>query len=186
MVKSLMTMGCVAFVGIALGYYLAPAHSDPVQRGDYLVKALGCASCHTPILGTDEQALAGHPEGEVYPSWSPDFQARNISMVAGTSGTAFAGPWGVSFAANLTPDDETGLGTWTEDMFFRALRTGKHRGEPQGRKLYPPMTMTAGVLMHGAPVASDEDLKAIWAYLRQLPPFRNRVPAPLPLPEGRS
>jgi hypothetical protein len=59
-------------------------------------------------------------------------------MVVGTSGTAFAGPWGVSFAANLTPDLETGLGTWTEDMFVRALRTGTHRGEPQGRKLYPP------------------------------------------------
>ena len=51
--------------------------------------------------------------------------------------TAFAGPWGVSFTANLTPDDETGLGKWTAETFIAALRTGRHEGK--GRPILPPM-----------------------------------------------
>ena len=51
--------------------------------------------------------------------------------------TAFAGPWGVSFTANLTPDKETGLGKWTEEMFIATMRTGRHQGK--GRPMLPPM-----------------------------------------------
>ena len=51
--------------------------------------------------------------------------------------TAWAGPWGVSFTANLTPDKETGLGDWTEEQFIATMRTGKHQGK--GRPVLPPM-----------------------------------------------
>jgi hypothetical protein len=81
----------------------------------------------------------------------------------------------VSFTANLTPDPETGLGRWTDDMFIQTLRTGRHQGK--GRLILPPMP----VKMIGS--ATDEDLKAIFAYLQSLPPVSNRVPAPIDPPE---
>jgi mono/diheme cytochrome c family protein len=91
--------------------------------------------------------------------------------------TAFAGPWGVSFAANLTPDKETGLGAWTEEMFIATMRTQRHQGK--GRALLPPMpaSMIANL--------NDEDLKALFAYLQSLTPVRNRVPTPVDPPEAQ-
>jgi hypothetical protein len=86
--------------------------------------------------------------------------------------TAWSGPWGVSFAANLTPDQNTGLGTWTEDMFVKAIRTGKHMGV--SRPILPPMPWQDIAAM------SDGDLKAIYAYLRSIPPIVNHVPDPIP------
>ncbi len=85
--------------------------------------------------------------------------------------TAFAGPWGVSFTANLTPDLETGLGGWTADTFIAALRTGRHEGK--GRPILPPMPYRM------IRTLTDEDLSSIFAYLQSLPPIRNRVPAPV-------
>ena len=94
---------------------------------------------------------------------------------ATSTNTAFAGPWGVSFTANLTPDRETGLGNWTEQMFITAIRTGRHEGK--GRPILPPMPW---------PMLSnlnDDDLRGIFAYLQSLKPVRNRVPAPIDPPE---
>ena len=85
--------------------------------------------------------------------------------------TAFSGPWGVSYSANLTPDDETGLGKWTEKTFIDALRTGKHLGK--GRPILPPMPW------QGIGTATDSDLKAIYAYLRSIKPLKNAVPDPI-------
>jgi hypothetical protein len=93
-------------------------------------------------------------------------------MTAAATGTAFAGPWGVSFTANLTPDQNTGLGIWTEDMFIRTLRTGRHMGA--SREILPPMPWFNYGQM------SDEDLKAVYAFLRTIRPIHNRVPEPLP------
>ena len=86
--------------------------------------------------------------------------------------TAWAGPWGVSFTANLTPDDETGLGTWTEQNFVDTIRTGKKMGK--GRALLPPMPV------EGINNYTDDELKAIFAYLRSLPAIKNPVPEPIP------
>ena len=85
--------------------------------------------------------------------------------------TAFAGPWGTSFTANLTPDPETGLGRWTEKTFIDTMRTGRHLGH--GRPILPPMPV------NWIGQATDEDLKAIFAYLRTIPPVKNRVPQPI-------
>ena len=98
-------------------------------------------------------------------------------MVGAVTNTAFAGPWGVSFTANLTPDVETGLGAWTEEMFIATMRTGRHQGK--GRPLLPPMPYpSVGGL-------NDQDIKSVFAYLRSSPPVRNRVPAPIDPPEGQ-
>ena len=85
--------------------------------------------------------------------------------------TGAVGPWGASFAANLTPDNETGIGTWQPEMFINAMRSGKHLGA--GRPILPPMPwQSIGQL-------SDEDLKAIFTYLKTLTPVKNKVPQPL-------
>ena len=92
-------------------------------------------------------------------------------MTAAATNTAWAGPWGVSFTANLTPD-ETGLGKWTERNFMEAIRTGKHMG--RGRPILPPMPVMVYRNL------TDEDLKSVYAYLRTIPAIHNRVPEPLP------
>ncbi len=88
--------------------------------------------------------------------------------------TAWAGPWGVSYSANLTPDENTGIGSWSEETFVGALRTGRHMGV--SRPILPPMPWGAFRNL------IDEDLRSIYAYLRTVPPVRNRVPEPLPPP----
>jgi hypothetical protein len=86
--------------------------------------------------------------------------------------TAFVGPWGVSFAANLT-SDETGIGNWTEAQFFKAIREGKYKGMDNTRPLLPPMPWN----MYRN--ATDDDLRAIFTYLKSTAPVENRVPAPI-------
>jgi hypothetical protein len=84
--------------------------------------------------------------------------------------TAFAGPWGVSYAINLTSDKVTGIGSgvWSEGVFVKAMRTGRHFGV--ARPILPPMPW------QNLAQATDEDLKAIFAFLKSTPPVRNRVP----------
>lgn len=91
--------------------------------------------------------------------------------------TAFAGPWGVSFAANLTPDPDTGLGKWTEEMFIATMKTGRHQGK--GRQVLPPMPV------ENLAALSDQDIKDLFAYLQSLAPVRNRVQAPIDPPEAQ-
>jgi len=152
-----------------------------VQRGKYLVTVSGCHDCHSPKLQGPlplpdmSRALSGHPEGAPYPTWSPgDLQQRHAIALMDPMSTAFGGPWGVSFAVNLTPDKETGIGEWTEQAFIQAMRTGKHKGQPNGRDILPPMPW------YNLNKMTDDDLKAIWAYLQTIPPIKNRVPLPIP------
>ena len=88
--------------------------------------------------------------------------------------TASIGVWGVSFAGNLT-SDATGIGNWTEENFLRAIRHGKLKGLQNGRDILPPMPWQVYKNM------KDEDLKAIFAYLKTTKPVENIVPAPRPL-----
>ena len=153
-----------------------------VERGAYLVTMMGCNDCHTPWkMGAQgpepdmTRALTGHPQDMVMPP-PPPASGPWLWHGAATN-TAFAGPWGVSFTANLTPDPETGLGKWTEAMFIATMRTARHQGK--GRPILPPMP----VKMIGK--ANDEDLKSIFAYLQSLAPVKNRVPAPIDPPEAK-
>jgi len=153
-----------------------------VERGKYLVSMIGCSDCHTPFkMGPKgpepdmERFLSGHPE-QIGPLEAPKPSGLWLMATAATN-TAFAGPWGVSYTANLTPDQNTGLGIWTEEMFLKAIRTGRHMGV--SREILPPMPWPS------FRNATDEDLKSIYAYLRSIKPVVNHVPdaqlAPAPV-----
>lgn len=160
----------------------APA-VDLVERGQYLVTVAGCNDCHTPFkLGPNgpepdmTRMLAGHPQDLQMPA-APAAQGPWMWTGAATN-TAFAGPWGVSYASNLTPEPNSGIGIWTEDLFIKALRTGRHWG--QARPILPPMPWQNYSRM------TEEDLKAIYAYLRTIPPVANSVPESVPAPPPQS
>lgn len=152
----------------------------PVERGKMLVVGGLCHDCHTPKKfgpkGPEpdmDKMLSGHPETiKIAAPYKP---AAGSPWTAATNDhlTAWSGPWGVSFTANLMPDTLTGLrsGVWTEALFIKALRTGKHMGT--ARDILPPMPWQfIGEL-------SDDDLKAMWAYLGTIPAIRNHVPDPI-------
>lgn len=154
--------------------------ASPVERGEYMVTVMGCNDCHTPhTMGPNgpepdmSRMLSGHPESA---QLSPPPQFSNDWMLIGsTNFTAFYGPWGTSYAANLTPDENTGIGIWDEQMFIDTLRNGRHMA--QGRPILPPMPWNWYANL------TDDDLKAVYAYLRSIPAVSNRVPDPVPPPE---
>jgi cytochrome c553 len=176
-----LTAGAVTQPTAAADAATSPlAHDARVARGKYLVNIMACHDCHTPHVagpngvGPDmSRALTGHPADMTMPP-PPKPSGPWIWMGAGTN-TAFAGPWGVSFTANLTPDPETGLGRWTAETFIKTMRTGRHEGK--GRPLLPPMPFTVVANL------TDDDMRALFAYLQSLKPVRNRVPAPIDPPE---
>ena len=149
------------------------ASASTIQRGEYLVKIMGCNDCHTPWkMGPQgpepdmERFLSGHPE-QIGPL--PNAKAAEPFVWSGFgTNTAYSGPWGVSYAFNLTPEQNTGLGIWTEEMFVKTIKTGRHMGT--SRPINPPMPWPA------YRNATDEDLKAVYAYLRTIKPIVNHVP----------
>lgn len=156
------------------------ARAAQVARGEYLVNAMSCHDCHTPWTEGPNgpapdmsRALTGHPADLVMPP-PAKLEGPWVWSAAGTN-TAFAGPWGVSFTANLTPDPETGLGRWTAETFIATMKTGRHEGK--GRPLLPPMPYFSVAAL------TDDDMRAVFAYLQSLPPVHNRVPAPIDPPE---
>jgi cytochrome c553 len=146
----------------------APRSSERIKRGAYLVAIAGCEDCHSPKIDAQgnfdpKRTLAGRPI-----TTAPPLQAEGEIRVS-LDLTAWAGPWGNSYAANLTPDKETGIGArYTEAAFLKTLRSGK---KPEGEDLLPPMPWTAYRHM------TDEDLKAVYAYLTSLKPVNNFVRA---------
>ncbi len=182
-VKSVVTLLALASVAILASATLTLAQSKSsgqskvaakrIEHGKYLVTIMYCNDCHTPFkMGPNgpepdmSRMLSGHPEGMKLPPPPKPSGPWVISFI-GTN-TAFAGPWGISYPANLTPDQNTGIGIWTEDMFLKALKTGKHMGT--SRPIQPPMPW------QWIGKATDEDLKAIFAYLKSIPPISNHVP----------
>lgn len=159
--------------------------ADMAARGKYLVLAGGCNDCHSPKVflpdGTPlpdtTRLLSGHPSGAPLPAIDTAALHPGNWVLGAPDLTAWVGPWGMSFTANLTPDAETGLGNWTEEMFVDAMRKGKHMGLDASRPILPPMPWYyVGQLQ-------DDDLRAIFAYLQSLPPISNKVPDPLSPPE---
>jgi mono/diheme cytochrome c family protein len=154
------------------------AANEQVKRGEYLVTIGLCNDCHTPLMmgpGGPEpdmsRMLSGHPQ-DIAVTAPATVAEPWIGGISSTL-TAWSGPWGVSFTANLTPDPETGvLRDFTEEQFIQTMRTGRHQG--QGRQILPPMPWPYIGKM------TDEDLKAVFAYLRQIPAVTNKVPDPIP------
>jgi mono/diheme cytochrome c family protein len=153
-----------------------------IARGEYLVNTMGCHDCHTPMAMTAEgpkpdiaRALTGHPEALVMPP-APALPPGPWAWVGAATNTAFAGPWGVSFTANLTPDKETGLGNWTVDQFIETMKTGRSMGK--GRPIMPPMPYFVVAKL------TDSDIRSLFAYLQSLKPVKNKVPMPREPKEG--
>ena len=163
-------------VGRGTPEYLAPfivpvtkAGDPQVERGRYLVTLGVCHDCHTP-KGADgrpqmDRLMSGHPED------APPAPAIPGVITACLTATCFTGPWGTSFARNLTPDSATGIGTWTAAYFIKVLRTGMRGNGAPLRPLMP---------WEWYRQLTDDDLQAIFAYLRTLPPISNAVPEDLP------
>jgi mono/diheme cytochrome c family protein len=154
-----------------------------IERGKMLVIGGGCHDCHTPKKFTDkgpefdyDRALSGHPQDVKIDAPFKQDPKSPWSTHANDHLTAWSGAWGVSFAANITGDMNTGIGIWTEKMFMDAMRTGKHMGT--SRQILPPMPWN----FYGQ--LSDDDLKALLAYLKSTKPIANRVPVPLG-PDGK-
>jgi mono/diheme cytochrome c family protein len=126
------------------------ATRDQVLQGRYFVTSSGCIDCHN--RGVDD------PND---PLWLAGF-------TEGTAGQPFMiGPF-KTYAANLTPDEETGLGSWSAEDIFNALRNGKNI---EDRFLAPPMPWPVTRNL------TDDDLWSIVAYLRSIEPVNNAVPA---------
>ena len=153
--------------------------AEQLARGKYMVTIGGCHDCHTPWIiqpdgkpGPDmSRALSGHPMQ--FPiTENVKLAGDRFTVAIAPTNTAYSGPWGTSFAANLTPDELTGTGIWTFDIFKNTIRNGRHWGV--GRPLNPPMPWFNYREM------TDEDLLAVYTYLRSLKPVYNEVPEPLP------
>jgi hypothetical protein len=185
MAAALLLMGGAALASACAGQPEPLAEEAPTvsggvsaARGEYLVSIAGCHDCHTPwkmgAMGPEPdmtRPLSGHPAEVIMPP-PPDMPMTGLWLWAGSAtNTAFAGPWGVSYAFNLTPDQNTGLGIWTEDMFVNAIRTGRHMGT--ARPILPPMPWPVYNNM------TDDDLKSVFAYLKSIPAISNRVPDPV-------
>lgn len=149
-----------------------------VERGKYLVSISGCNDCHSPKMMTAQgpvpdpaKILSGHPSDE---KTAPFDTVTTKGWLLFSMGlTSAKGPWGTSFAANLTPD-ETGIGNWSEENFLNAFQKGDFKGMPGGRKLLPPMPWQEFANM------TRVDARSVFMYLKSLPPVKNIVPNALP------
>ena len=155
------------------------SQEEMIALGKYIVSTGGCDDCHTPKIFTENgpefdttRLLSGFPEGEVLPSLDMDMIGPDKWIATEKHLGAWVGPWGISYAANLTPDTATGLGIVTEEMFIKTLREGKLKG--MMRPLLPPMPWQ----VYG--MKTDQDLKAMYAYFQSLKPIHNEVPQPVP------
>lgn len=154
--------------------------STRVKEGKRLVTTLGCNDCHSPKKMTEfgpvpneALLLSGHPHQNPLSDYDSDIPNSGKWILFSGSGTAAVGPWGTSFASNLTPH-ETGLGNWSLEQFTKAMREGKSKGLENGRTLLPPMPWV------GYASLTDEELSAMFDYLQSLEPIDNLVPQPLP------
>lgn len=160
--------------------HIAAAHTETiskdslVKRGAYLVTIMGCNDCHSPKkMGPQgpypdpDRLLSGHPAD--MPVAKFDESTSKNWILFNQMLTSYVGPWGVSFSANIS-SDSTGIGGWSEKQFFKAIREGKYLGLDNSRPLLPPMPWEQ------YRNASDDDLRAIFAYLKSTKPIKNVVP----------
>jgi hypothetical protein len=168
-----LACGALTFIGAACAFNSSqetiPAdweQTSYIERGNYLVNYLGhCAGCHTPL------APNGESDMNLYLSGVPSKYAGTKvgrSQVAG-----FPGPRGARFyAKNLTPDPETGLGRWSEEQFVQTFKNGvrsdgtKYAVSPMEWNIYANM--------------KEEDVRAMYRYLRTIKAIPNKVPANIP------
>lgn len=156
------------------------SHAELINKGKYLVSAF-CHDCHSPKKFTpagpvldSSKLLSGHPSGGPLPPIDKTTLQPGSWMLIAPDLTSFAGPWGISYTANITSDSATGIGAWSVAEFIGTMRTGKHLGQAGGRAVLPPMPW------QGIGQYTDEDLQAIYTYLQSTSPVSNKVNAPTP------
>ncbi|GGK33843.1 hypothetical protein GCM10007962_30360 [Yeosuana aromativorans] len=171
---ALLLIGCNNSNEEKKNYQNKVSIQDQIERGKKLVNVIGCNDCHSPKIMTERgpipdpsRLLSGHDANEALPPLNPESVKGYVLF--NMNSTATIGPWGTSFAGNLTPD-ATGIGTWSEEQFLKAMKQGKFKGLDGSRQLLPPMPWPAYSQM------PDEDLKAIFAYLKSIKPVENIVP----------
>jgi mono/diheme cytochrome c family protein len=167
-----------------------PAITEPavsIERGQHLVTAGACHDCHSPKIMTpfgpkvdSSRILSGHPADSPMPVIDTNALKPGYWIHFSPDLTAFVGPWGMSYSANLTADSATGIGAWNESNFVGAIRKGKHMGFDKGRPISPPMPWDNYNNL------SDDDLKSIFAYLKSTAPVSNRVHQPFTPDEVRA
>lgn len=153
---------------------------EKVKRGEYLVTVIGCGDCHTPKIMTPQGPA---PDMERYLSgYNAEMPLGEYDTTLAASGqwalfkgdlTAAAGPWGVSFAANITSDG-TGIGNWSLENFRKAMQEGKYKGIDNSRPLLPPMPWQNFAQL------TDDDIEAMFEYLKTVKPVKNLVPQAIP------
>jgi hypothetical protein len=197
--KKMLYLTVTALIGLAVCAFTFTSHTDAtkvakrmtvppkrpsqdpmLKRGEYLVTIMGCADCHASKKLTPQgpapdmdRFLAGYNSAEPLGTYDKNLVKTGQWVLFNGQTTAFVGPWGVSFAANLTPD-ATGIGTWSLEQFTRALREGKSKGLATGRPLLPPMPWPSFKHM------TNGDIQAVFTYLKSLKPVNNVVPDPIP------
>lgn len=145
----------VAMAAVATASFTSAAapkrsKAERIARGKQISFSSGCNDCHTP------GGLYGEPD--------------TTRLLSGSE-LGWEGPWGVTYPRNLTPDVETGIGSWSEADIITAIRQG-HR--PDGTPILPPMPWTAYAHM------SDDDVQALAAFLKSLPPIQHKAPDRVP------
>ena len=171
MLVSIFVLGCEPSAKL----HSSQNATSSIKRGQYLVTTLGCNDCHStkklengvPTI-VEEMRLAGYPSKNKHPTFDKNAVGKGILQFS-FDGTSAYGPWGLSLASNITPD-VTGIGTWNYEQFKRALTKGKYKGLENGRLLNPPMPWPNYTKMN------DEDVQAIFNYLKSIKPVRNAVP----------
>ena len=155
-----------------------PNQQELISRGEYLVQIMGCNDCHSPKrMGPNgpelipELMLSGYPASRPITKFNDPLISQGFAMFTPDL-TAAIGPWGISFAGNITPH-ETGIGNWTEAQFKKALTEGKYKGLDKTRMMLPPMPWVNYTNM------KDEDITAVFTYLKSIQPVDNVVPAPI-------
>ncbi len=155
-------------------------YGTPEEWGHHIVAIAGCGDCHTPKKMTAtgpvedmDLALSGHPANMPPPNVDrKDMESKGLIVTNDL--TAWVGAWGISYAANITSDSTTGIGNWSEEQFMVCLRKGKYMGLEKARNLLPPMPLQVFKTM------TDDELKAVFAYLKSTKPIHNTVPQPVP------
>jgi mono/diheme cytochrome c family protein len=146
--KALIAFGMIKPEAPIAGTVIAPARSATVEYGRYLTwNTSGCAECHTPRF--------------------PENGQLDTARLMGGGLFALVEPGFTTTGPNLTPDQETGLGGWSEAQFIQAVRTGVR---PDGTVMLPFMPWPSYSTW------SDEDVHAIWLYLRSVAPVSHRTP----------
>ncbi len=142
----------------------AASPATSVKRGEQLTMLGGCHDCHTPKLANGQldmsRMLSGHPADAPLAPDGKGGVSTNLML------TSWKGPWGMTLTRNITPDKDTGIGTWTLADFKKTIRTGVN---PKGEVLMPPMPIPT---LQNLP---EQDLEAIYNYLMTVKPIHNAV-----------